>query len=146
MNNLITRTNRLLSPSFFDELFFKDFFEDVFLPLPSIKKIEYPVDIYENDKGLVLDIAAIGLDKPDIKILMEDDILSVSYQKAEQEKKEDYYAYRGIARRSFKLSWKIPEQFDINKTKASIDKGLLKIVIPKVIVEKKVKQVEVPIQ
>jgi len=146
MNNLLTHSSRILSPSFFDDLFFKDF-EDVFLPLPSIKKIEYPVDIYENDGGLVIDIAAIGLEKSDIKIEMEEDILSVSHQKAKTETEDkDNYAYRGIARRAFKLSWRIPEQFDMNKTKASLDKGLLKIIVPKSDIEKKPCKVEVQIQ
>lgn len=141
--NYLTRSSNTI-PSLFDDLFFKDFFGDSFFsPLPSLKKIDYPVDIYENDKGLIIDIAAIGLDKKDIKIDIKDNVLSVSHTKEKKENTENY-AYSGITKKSFNLAWRINDKFDITNTKADLDKGLLKITIP-IAPEKKPKQIDVKI-
>jgi len=140
--NYLRRINN--TPSLFDDVFFKDFFGDNFFnSLPSLKKIDYPVDIYETTNGLEIDIAAIGLDRPDIKIDIKDDVLSVSHIK-ETKTNDDNYAYRGITQKSFNLAWRINEKFDLSKTNATLEKGLLKISIP-IAPEKKSKQIEVTI-
>jgi len=143
MNYLITRNRDV--PALFNDLFFRDFFgDDFFSPLPALKKIDYPVDIYETNEGLNLDIAAIGLDKPDVKIDIRDDVLTVSHQKETNDKDENY-AYRGITQKSFKLAWRINEKFDLTKTKANLEKGLLKIVIP-IAPEQKAREIEVKVE
>lgn len=147
MNYLTTVRSRDI-PSLLNDLFFRDFFgnDDFFSPLPTLKKIDYPVDIYETEEGLNIDIAAVGLDKPDVKIDIKDDILTVSHaKKASTSEKEEKYAYRGITQKSFKLAWRINEKFDLTKTNASLDKGLLKIVIP-IAPVKKPKEIEINIQ
>ncbi len=148
MNYLTTRNNAI--SSFFNDVFFRDFFgDDFFAPLPILKKIDYPVDIYETDDGLFIDIAAIGLDKDDIKVNVKDDVISVSYQKDEEvasDKEIKRYAYRGITRKSFNLAWRISDtQFDIANTKATFDKGLLKVFIP-IAPEKKPKEIEIKVE
>ena len=147
MNYLTTVRSRDI-PTLFNDLFFKDFFgnDDFFSPLPTIKKIEYPTDIYETEEGLNIDIAAIGLDKTDVKIDIKDDVLTVSHAKeGSTSVKEEKYAYRGITQKSFKLAWRINEKFDLTKTNASLDKGLLKIVIP-IAPVKKPKEIEIKVQ
>jgi len=143
MNYLTTRNSNL--PSFFNDIFFKDFFgDDFFSPLPSLKKIDYPVDIYENDTGLVIDVAAVGLDKEDIKVNIKDDNLMISYQR--EEKTENIkYAYKGITNKSFNLAWRISDDFDLAETKAVIQKGLLKITIP-FAKDRKPKEIEINIE
>jgi len=149
MNYLTTRNRDF--PSILNDLFFRDFFgDDFFSPLPALKKIDYPVDIYETEEGLNLDIAAVGLDKPDVKIDIKDDVLTVSHNKEtkngyKEVEENQKYAYRGITQKSFKLAWRINEKFDLTKTKASLDKGLLKIIIP-IAPEKKSKEIEVKVQ
>ncbi|MDD5651079.1 MAG: Hsp20/alpha crystallin family protein [Candidatus Nanoarchaeia archaeon] len=140
-------------PSIFEDVFFKDFFNgnDFFSPLPLLKKIDYPVDIYETNEGLNLNIAAIGLDKQDIKIDVKDDVLSISHNKREKEPitkaslTEKRYAYQGITQKSFNMAWRINDKFDLTKINASLDKGLLKITIP-IAPEKQSNQIEVKIQ
>jgi HSP20 family protein len=142
MNYLTARTRDF--PSLLNDVFFKDVFgDDFYNSLPSLKKINYPVDIYETDDGLVLDIAAIGLDKKDINIDIKDQVISVSHNKKE-DKKDDKYAYRGITQKSFSLAWKINDKFDLTKTKANLNKGLLKITIP-VAPDKKPNNIEITI-
>ena len=142
MNYLPTRSN---IPSLLNDVFFRDFFgDDFFSPLPTLKKIDYPVDIYETEEGLNIDIAAIGLDKQDVKIDVKNDVLTVEHQ-SKQESEISKCAYRGITRKSFRHAWRINDKFDLTKTQAELDKGLLKISIP-LAPEKKPKEVEIKIK
>jgi HSP20 family protein len=126
------------------DIMFKDLFnrESLFMPAETIKSC-YPTDTwYEDDKQLNIEIAVPGLDDKDIKIEEEDGILRVSYEKNEEnccddpsskcEENGKYYIQRSIARRSFNLAWKFSkDKFDLDKIDAVIDKGLVKITIPK---------------
>ena len=141
MNYLTTRR----ASSFFDNVFFKDFFGDGFFnSLPTLKKIDYPVDIRETKEGLIFDIAAIGLDKSDIKIDIKDDVISLSHNKKEEIKDNDNYAYRGITQKSFNFAWRINDKFDLTKTTAVLERGLLKITIP-LAPEKTPKEIQIQI-
>jgi HSP20 family protein len=92
------------------------------------QKISHPTDIYESEDGLVLEIAAVGLEKDDIEILVNGDQLHIRYKKPLVEEKS--YHYKGIKKSSFDLGWKIAPKFDLGKLEASLDKGLLKLVLP----------------
>jgi len=125
--------SRMLEPW---DILFKDIFstDSFFLPITN-SEIHYPVDIYEDKKNMFIEIAAAGLNKEDINIEKEDSTIYVSYSKEEKEEKEEKefnYFKRGIARRSFDFSWKLsPDKFDLDKIEATMDKGILKIQIPK---------------
>jgi HSP20 family molecular chaperone IbpA len=94
------------------------------------EKINYPVDIYETETGLRFELAVVGLDKSDIDILVESDILRITHDKQITEEVEKSYLQRGITRRSFDLAWKIASKFNLVKLDAKLDKGLLIIDIP----------------
>jgi HSP20 family molecular chaperone IbpA len=93
-------------------------------------KINYPVDIYETETGLRFELAVVGLDKSDVEILVESDILRITHDRKIIEGAEKPYLQRGIARRSFDLAWKVASKFDLSKLDAKLDKGLLIIDIP----------------
>lgn len=127
------------------DILFKDFFsrDSFFTPIESCKS-SYPTDIYEDGDNLIIDIAVAGLDKEDIKIEEEHGILKVSYDKKEEvsnDNKEKRYVQRSIARRSFNLGWRISDKFDLGKIKAEMDKGVLKISIPKSEEKKTIKKI-----
>ena len=116
------------------DVLFKDFFNTDSFFLPALNaKTSYPVDIYEDEKSLIIEIAAVGLDKEDIMIEEHDNLLSISYNKIRAKDEYDSISYiqRGIAKRSFSLSWKFSDKFDLKKIDASMDKGILKLQIPK---------------
>ena len=125
-------SERHLSP--FD-LLFKDFFRSELNFQPAIEaKIPHPVDIYENKDGLHFEIACTGLTKDDIEINIEGDIIKVSYNKSEDDKccdvNECNYLYKGIARRSFNLGYKVASKFNLLEAEAEMKNGLLKISVP----------------
>ena len=92
------------------------------------EKINYPVDIYETEKGLCFELAVVGLDKIDLEIQVDGDTLRVSHE-GKQDQERNYIA-RGIARRSFDLAWKVASKFDLSQLEAKLSKGLLIIDIP----------------
>ena len=93
------------------------------------EKINYPVDIYEIETGLRFELAVVGLDKSDIDILVESDVLSITHDRKTEELDRAYIT-KGIAKRSFDLAWKIASKFNLAKLDAKMDKGLLIIDIP----------------
>ena len=112
------------------DLLFKNFFEtDSNFQSHIDNKPNYPCDLFTTDEGLGIEIAAVGLDKNDIKIETAENQIKISYDKTDDEKSVDYI-HRGIARRSFNLGWKISPKFNLNRVDAKMDKGLLTIFIP----------------
>ncbi len=128
-----------LANSFFNlepfDIMFRDLFnsDGVFGPCFGANhiSIDYPIDIKETKKGLEIDIAAVGLEKKDIDLKIEDGILRIEYAKRNDQSSEDErYLKRGIARRAFKFAWKVAPKFNLDKIEASMEKGLLQLKIP----------------
>jgi len=113
------------------DILFRNFFDANAHFAPATEtKAPHPLDIYENDSGLHFEIACTGLDKDEVSINIEGDILKVSHTKDETPTENTGYIYRGIARRSFNLGYKISSKFNLSKAEAEMKNGLLKISIP----------------
>ena len=110
------------------DLLWKDLFESAPHFSAITQKISHPVDIFETEDGIRFEVAAVGLDKNDIDIIVDGDQLRITYEKPN--KPEESPIYRGIKRSSFNLTWKISTKFDLNKLEASLDRGLLIITVP----------------
>jgi len=125
MNGLIKRNTNELG-------FMDDFFDD-FFGRPSFKTTNVMrTDIRQVENGYQLDIDVPGFGKEDIRITLENGYLTVEAKKEEMiEKKEIHFLRRerflGSAARSFFVGEDIAEK-DI---KASYDKGILTLNIPK---------------
>ena len=114
------------------DILFRDYFNsrDGFLPAVE-SKISHPVNIFETPEGLNFEIACTGLTKSDVKIDIEGDILRVSYNKPKEEENSDtVFVKRGLTRKSFSLGYRIASRFSLSKADASMENGLLTIVIP----------------
>ena len=60
----------------------KNFFDkEAIFDKPSRQSVTHPIDVFEDENGLTFEIAGVGLDKKDVKISIESDILKVSYDK-----------------------------------------------------------------
>ena len=112
------------------DILIKDFFnsDTEFRPADQTK-INHPVDIYEANHGLNIDIACVGLTKKDIEITVEGDILKVEYNR-DKSKTDETYVHRNIAKRSFNLGWRISRRFDLSKLNAKLELGLLHLFAP----------------
>ena len=122
----------------FDEefdLLWKSFFDPNALYRPIKEKaVSHPCDIQETDNGLRIEIAAVGLDKEDLDIIIDSETLRVAYRKPsseeEEERNEYRYFQRSIKKASFDIAWKISSKFDLTNLEAKLDKGLLTLDVP----------------
>ncbi len=119
------------------DLLFKNFFDQVSDFESTVdRKINHPVDIKLTEDALIFEIAAVGLEKKDIELQVEDgNCLKVSYTKPKIESNNSdldvgHYIHKGIAKRSFDLGWKISPKFDLTKISATMENGLLSIEVP----------------
>ena len=113
------------------DILVKNFFEqDSQFDKVNHRAVNHPVDIWENDEGLTLEIACVGLTKTDVEVDIEDDILKVFYNKKDLTDESAHYHYRGVKKSSFDLGWKIARRFDLTKANANMENGLLKILVP----------------
>ena len=112
------------------DILVRNFFQEAgaYKPLAETK-LPHPVDIYERDNGLGIDIACTGISKEDIEILIEGNIIRVNYERPKEEL-EDVFIHKGIAKRSFNLGWRIDSKFNLSKALAEFKNGLLVITIP----------------
>ena len=98
---------------------------------PNNKILNHPVDVYEDKDGLYFDIACTGLNKKQVNIKVEEDVLRVIYHKPDKDEKKDVHIYHsGIAKRNFNLGWKIAGRFILSDIEATMKDGLLKLFIP----------------
>jgi HSP20 family protein len=90
-----------------------------------------------------IDIACVGVDKKDLDIKIEGDILRVEYKKdsTEEDTKIDYIQ-KGIARRAFNMGWRISRRYDLGKLDAKLENGLLQLHMP-ITTESKPKKVTI---
>ena len=113
------------------DILVKNFFEqDSQFDKVNHRAVNHPVDIWEDKEGLTLEVACVGLNKSDVDVDIEDDMLKVSYNKQEGSNESAHYHYRGVKKSSFDLGWKIARRFDLTKASANMENGLLKILIP----------------
>ena len=113
------------------DILVKNFFEqDSQFDKVNHRAVNHPVDIWEDKEGLTLEVACVGLNKSDVDVDIEDDMLKVSYIKQEGSNESAHYHYRGVKKSSFDLGWKIARRFDLTKASANMENGLLKILIP----------------
>ena len=111
----------------------KNFFDkEAIFDKPSRTSVTHPIDVFEDENGLTFEIACVGLDKKDVNISIEGDILKVSYNKGEDQNSTDNkrYYHTGVRKSSFNLGWKVARRFELSKAKAEMVNGLLCIQIP----------------
>lgn len=95
------------------------------------EKVSYPVDIYETPEGLHFELAAVGLNKEDLQIQVEGDVLRIKCERQPSTSRpNEDYLHKGIAKRSFDLAWKLSSKLDLTKLEAKLEKGLLSIAVP----------------
>jgi HSP20 family protein len=91
-----------------------------------------PMDLVETDDSYVLTADLPGLGQDDISLEFEGDVLTLSGERrsGHEERKEGYYRLERAAG-SFSRSLTLPEGVDPDAVKATFDKGVLEVRIPK---------------
>ncbi|MET2984143.1 Hsp20/alpha crystallin family protein [Aureibaculum conchae] len=116
-------------PTILDD-FFRDWnttnFSETNTSLPA-------VNIKENEDEFTVQVAVPGMDKKDFQIDLDNDVLTISSEKKEEnEETKDNYTRREYSYQSFKRSFNLPKNVvDSDKIKANYKNGELSIAIPK---------------
>lgn len=105
-----------------------------------------PVDIFETEDAVIIKAELPGIEQKDIEVKIEDGTLVLRGERKHDEeiKKENYHRverYYGQFQRSFSL----PNAINQEKVKATCDKGVLTIILPRR-EEKKPKQINVEVE
>jgi len=90
------------------------------------------VDIYTEGNNLVIEAEIPGIDKKDIDLKVEDNVLTIRGKKEfkKEEKGDNYYRVER-SYGSFARSFMIPDNIDRENIKAEYKKGVLKLILPK---------------
>lgn len=98
----------------------------------------YPkTDVYEDKSGYNFEIELAGIAKEDIKLVLENGVLTVSGErKNSYYGKEDVYAHSSERRfGKFERKFELPEDIDSAKVEARFENGVLSISIAKAVPE-----------
>ena len=100
-----------------------------------------PVDIYETTEGLVLLADLPGVSPNDLKIRLEENILSIQAKPSHLVESEPIY--REFELVNFFRQFELSEEVDQEKIAASLSHGVLKLYLPRA---EKAKPREIPVQ
>ncbi len=98
-----------------------------------------PYNLKKDGDHYIIELAVAGLSEKDIKVHVEDKVLTVS---SDTEKSDEAYLHQGIARRSFKRSWTLADDMIVND--ATMTSGMLIISLERIVPEEK-KARQIPI-
>ena len=132
---LIKHNPRSMTPWFGLDRFFDDFDRSFGGGLAVGEKGVWApaVDIYEDDKAITLKVEAPGMNEKELDVSVEEGHLTIKGErKFENEEKEENF--HRIERRygSFQRTFALPNTVDAENISARYDKGVLKVVAPKV--------------
>jgi HSP20 family protein len=124
--DLFPAIRKTMLDKWFDDIFDRDIME--FASFDRYPKI----DMKETDKEIIINAEIPGVDKKDINIDLNENILTISFER-KQEKDEKDEGWRIIERSYGKFSRTItlPCIVKSNEAKATYKDGVLKIVLPK---------------
>lgn len=124
---MLAKRNSLILPSLMNDFFKPDWFGgmDTLTNVPA-------VNIKENEKDFVLELAIPGFKKEDFNIEIDNDMLTISSEvKKDSEIKEDNYTRREFSVSSFKRAFSLPETVNADAINAVYEGGILKLTLPK---------------
>lgn len=91
-----------------------------------------PVDIYEDDRSIILQAEIPGIQEKDLDIQLENNVLTVSGERKleNEEKKENFHRIERHYGR-FSRSFGLPATVDPDSVNAEFDNGVLKVTVAK---------------
>lgn len=115
---------------------FNNLLSDLFPQNASLFRDDFrqvaPVNIKETEKDYVVEVVAPGLNKEDFKVNLEDNLLTVSFEKKEEQKAENEKVIRNEYKyQTFKRSFTVDEKIDADNISAQYVNGVLTLNLPK---------------
>lgn len=104
------------------------------------------VDVSETKDNFVLKAELPGMDASDVNVSVSGNVLTIKGEKRKEEEEKDEHHYR--AERyygSFQRSFQLPSSMQAEKVEATFDKGVLRVILPKV-EEAKKKEIKIKVK
>jgi HSP20 family protein len=112
--------------------------------LNPLMKQTVPANIRENGNAYMVDVIAPGLSKEDFKISLENNIVTIGYEKKSENESENENIIRNeYQTRSFSRSFTIDDSVDAEQISAQYVNGILTLNFPKKVNVKQKKQINV---
>jgi len=90
------------------------------------------IDISEDEKNIFVEAEVPGIPKENLKLVLQDNILTISGEKKQEEVKKDKNYHRTErSYGSFSRSFSMPVEVDQNKVDAKFEDGILKVTLEK---------------
>lgn len=141
---MLARINRRFVPAYWDDYFNNEFYNNL---MPESNRSTRPaVNVVEDEHEYRIELAVPGISRKEIKIDLEEDVLTVSSeQKESKDDKKHNFVRREFGCYSFSRRFQLPDTVDQEKIRASHDSGVLTVMLPKKdeVVQKAPKQIEI---
>lgn len=126
---LLARRNQNWLPDVFNTLFDTDI-------MPKFNATAPAINVIEKEKEYDVELAAPGMTKDDFKVTLdEEDNLVVALEKkeetADENKETGHYLRREFSYTKFHQTLLLPDDVDREKIGASVENGVLTVVLPK---------------
>jgi HSP20 family protein len=110
--------------------FFKRFWDD---DMGWSQKGSFPaVNIAEDENQFTVELAAPGLDKKDLKVTVDHNVLTIEASKEQKtEEKNDNYRRVEFNYSNFKRSFTLPDEVNADKIASKYENGVIHIDLPK---------------
>jgi len=92
------------------------------------------MDVTETDKEITVSVEMPGLERKDIDIAIDDDVLTIRGEKTVEEENKDEKKNLHVTERAYGVFYRaiqLPSGVDPSKLQATMQNGVLKITIPK---------------
>jgi len=127
------RRNAAWLPSVFNDLFDTDFMPKANCTAPAI-------NVKENDKAYIVELAAPGMKKDDFNVHINDEgNLIIKMEQKEDKKEEDKntrFLRREFSYSKFEQTLILPDDVQKDQISAKVENGVLTVQLPKVVEEK----------
>ena len=116
---------------------FSNFVDEFFNNVPTAwgrdSQLNFPpVNIHETAEAYHLELNAPGRNKEDFKVTVENGLLTVSFEKKEESKTQEYKTIRKeFSYKSFKRSFNLDDKIEADGVQAKYENGVLKLLLPK---------------
>ena len=126
------RRNAAWLPSVFNDLFDTDF-------MPKASATAPAINVKENDKAYIVELAAPGMKKEDFHVHINDEgNLIIKMEQKEDHKEEDKntrYLRREFSYSKFEQTLILPDDVQKDQISARVEHGVLTVLLPKVVKE-----------
>jgi len=122
-----------LLPTIRPESEITSFFDDIWEPVFKTETKLPKVDIEETEKEIIVSAEMPGVEKKDIKVELNDDRLTISFEKRENKDEKKGKTYRLIEQSygRFTRTFTLPAPVKTENTKAEYKNGILKLTLLK---------------